>query len=173
MTKNSQVNTQSNKEKSQSIFLNKWSSVFWEFQYLGSINYLSILTIWRISRTLTVLAPARGYSQMIWWKQLSLGLSWERKAKSCNTSAAENKFIWITSLIKWQLAVPQIIAHIKVPWSSSGRWLSTSRGDHLIQTFYSPTVAKMLLLWKNKEKKKKRFSWAEKKRSVENVPSVW
>lgn len=134
MTRNSQVTLSQVKRKASPSFFKEM-----KLSLLGisifRINKVSILSIWRLSRTLTVSPSWCRNSQMLWWKQLSWGLSWERKTKSYNTSAAEHKFIQITNLIKWQLALPQIIAHIKVSQSSSGRWISTSRGDCLSQAF--------------------------------------
>ena len=77
------------------------------------------------------------------------------------TSAAEDKFIRVTSLRNRQLTAPQIRAHINALQSSSSRHISTSTVQRRLREsgLHGGIAAKKPLLRKNK---KKRLAWAKK-----------
>ena len=77
------------------------------------------------------------------------------------TSAAEDKFIRVTSLRNRQLTAPQIRAHINALQSSSSRLISTSTVQRRLREsgLHGGIAAKKPLLRKNK---KKRLAWAKK-----------
>ena len=78
------------------------------------------------------------------------------------TSAAEDKFIRVTSLRNRQLTAPQIRAHINALQSSSSRHISTSTVRRRLREsgLHGGIAAKKPLLRKNN--KKKRLAWAKK-----------
>ena len=78
------------------------------------------------------------------------------------TSAAEDKFIRVTSLRNRQLTAPQIRAHINALQSSSSRHISTSTVQRRLREsgLHGGIAAKKPLLRKNN--KKKRLAWAKK-----------
>ena len=81
-----------------------------------------------------------------------------RKGRPGVASAAEEKFIWVTSLRNHKLTAPQIRAQM----SSSSRHISTSAVQRRLceSGLYGQTAAKKTLL--RKSKKQKRFIWAKK-----------
>ena len=78
------------------------------------------------------------------------------------TSAAEDKFIRVTSLRNRQLTAPQIRAHINALQSSSSRHISTSTVQRRLREsgLHDGIAANKPLLRKNN--KKKRLAWAKK-----------
>ena len=78
------------------------------------------------------------------------------------TSAAEDKFIRVTSLRNRQLTAPQIRAHINALQSSSSRHISTATVQWRLREsgLHGGIAAKKPLLRKNN--KKKRLAWAKK-----------
>ena len=78
------------------------------------------------------------------------------------TSAAEDKFIRVTSLRNRQLTAPQIRAHINALQSSSSRHISTSTVQRRLREsgLHGGIAAKKPLLRMNN--KKKRLAWAKK-----------
>ena len=78
------------------------------------------------------------------------------------TSAAEDKFIRVTSLRNRQLTAPQIRAHINALQSSSSRHISTSTVQRRLREsgLHGGIAANKPLLRKNN--KKKRLAWAKK-----------
>src|SRR4029434_4347974 len=78
------------------------------------------------------------------------------------TSAAEDKFIRVTSLRNRQLTAPQIRAHINVSQSSRSRRIPTSTVQRRLREsgLHDGIAANKPLLRKNN--KKKRLDWAKK-----------
>ena len=85
-----------------------------------------------------------------------------RKGRPRVNSAAEDKFIRVTSLRNRQLTAPQIRAHINALQSSSSRHISTSTVQRRLREsgLHGGIAAKKPLLRMNN--KKKRLAWAKK-----------
>lgn len=85
-----------------------------------------------------------------------------REGRPRATSAAEDKFIRITSLRNRRLTAPQITAHINASRSSSGRHISASTDQRILHEsgLHGRIVAKKPLLRKNN--KQKRLAWVTK-----------
>ena len=95
-----------------------------------------------------------------------------RKGRPRVTSAAEDKFIRVTSLRNRKLTAPQIRAQINATQSSSSRHISTSTVQRRLceSGLYGQIAAKKRLL--RKSNKQKRLVWAKKHKELKQAPGT-
>ena len=111
-------------------------------------------SVWKIAKTLNV-SPSEVAKTIKHYDETGSHEDCPRKGRPRVTSAAEEKFIWVTSLRNCKLTAPQIRAQMNSTQSSSSRHISTSTVQRLHESgLYGQIAAE--------SNKQNSFVWAMK-----------